>query len=354
MKKRILVISNAYPNASHSYVNYDVEFLADRAEVLVLSKRQPSAPFYSPVEFNYFDNLAQLESLARQFRPDFIVSWMLPNHFYARHVAESLGVPFVLKIHTPDVFRLTCGRARYLDQLKALVKGEEWLSRSYRVLMPSLAQTARSPWLRGVYCIPALHERVAPHFPADKLRPLQPAFPYERFFNPGDNGQDILVLGSLVNRRENQVTFADTLAGIDATVDWIPVPTPGCLWLDVPGIPPNIHIRKYVPPADMPALYKRYKAMIVIGHGTFGRGLPMSVLEAQAAGVAVIAPSLRPDFDRFVTDGGGYLFEREAEIPALLAQIPDPTRREMGFRHAAQYGLQRIGQELALAGLTLD
>jgi glycosyltransferase involved in cell wall biosynthesis len=94
--------------------------------------------------------------------------------------------------------------------------------------------------------------------------------------------------------------------------------------------------------------------MLVIGHGKIGRGLPMSVLEAQAAGVAVIAPSLRPDFDRFVLNGGGYIFKDESEIPSILKQVPDQARREMGFAHAAQYAMEGLEQELAAAGLKLQ
>jgi hypothetical protein len=354
MKTRILVISNAYPHAAHGYVNNDVEYLASRAEVLVLSKRQPTAPFFSPVTFNYFDDYAQLELQAREFKPDFVVSWLLPNHFYARRVSESLDIPFVLKVHTPDLFRLYKGWSRPLDRLKALLQGEERFSRSYRISMPSLGETARSRNLKGIFCIPAYRGVIEEYFDKRLVIDMQPRFPYRRFLNTQDNGDGLFALGSLVNRRENHVTFSETLSVINAPVDWYPMPTPGCLWMNVPDIPANIRIRHYVPPAEMPALYKQYKAMLAIGHGKIGRGLPMSVLEAQAAGVAVIAPSLRPDFDRFVLNGGGYIFKDESEIPSILKQVPDQARREMGFAHAAQYAMEGLEQELAAAGLKLQ
>jgi len=354
MKTRILVIGNAYPSSSHSYVNNDVEYLASRAEVLVLSKRQPPAPFFSPVAFNYFDNYAQLELQARQFKPDFVLCWFLSNHFYARRLSEALNLPFVLKAHTPDIFRLYKKWTRPLESVKNWLQNEEWLSRSYRISMPSLRKTARSRNLKGVFCIPAFRSEFEEYFDKRLVIDMRPMFFYQRFLNTQDNGDKLLALGSLVNRRENQVTFSETLSAIGETVDWYPVPTPGCLWMNVPNIPANIRIRHYVPPSEMPALYKQYKAMLVVGRGKFGRGLPMSVLEAQAAGVAVIAPSLRPDFDRFVLDGGGFIFKNESEIPSILKQVPDQARREMGFAHSAQYAMEGLEQELAAAGLKLQ
>ena len=353
MTKRILLIANSYPNASHSYVNNDVEYLSSRARVLALSKRQPPAPFYSPFDFNFFDDYSQLELQARQFKPDFVLSWMLPNHFLARRVSEALDVPFALKTHTPDIFRLYKGWSRPLERLKTLVQSEDHVARSYRISMSSLARTARSPKLRGVYTIPALRPIFEDYFDSRVVFDMLPRFYTERFLNPAPNGGKLLVAGSLVNRRENQLTFADVLSSFAGAVDWFPVPTPGCLWMDVPYIPANVHIRHYAPPADMPATYKAYKAMLVIGRGKFSRGLSMSIIEAQAAGVAVIAPSLRPDFDRFVLDGGGYLFKDESEIPGILARIPEPGRRELGYAHAGRYDIAGLEQELALCGLVL-
>jgi len=354
MKQRILIIALSYPHATHSYINNEVKFLANCAEVLVLSPRRPSAPFYSPINFNYFDSIEQLEKQACHFQPSLILCWMLPNHCFARHVAEVLNTPFIIKTHTPDIFQLTTGNTRALIQFKAWVYGELHQARSYRILMASFAKTARSPQLQAVFCIPALRKPLAPYFPEEKLRDMQPWIFYDQFHNEKPNSDNLLVQGSIVNRRENQTTLAKVLSEIKSPIDWIAVPTPGCLWLDVPGVPDNVQIRKYVPPSEMPALYKSYKAMITVGHGEYGRGLPMSILEAQAAGVTVIAPSLRPDFDQYVTDGGGFIFKHEQEIPDLLERIPDQHRREMGFNNAANYGPDSFIKELEGIGVFLD
>ena len=352
--KRILIIGRAFPNSAHGYINNDVDYLAAKAEVLVLSPNQPMAPFYSPVHFNYFNDEEDLIRQARQFRPDFIVAWLLPNHFFARAAAEALGVPFVLKLHTPDYHTLAdqAKKRRLLPAIRKTV-GEAQLARAYRVSATSLAATSRSSRLSGVYCIPGLRDEFCRHFPSEKVFELKPRIDVGRFHDETTNGDRIMLLGSLLKRREGRLSFGAIATGIGLPVDWFPMPTPGCLWMDVPDVPGNVNFMKYRPPSEMPALYKGYRAIVMVGEGRFSRGLSLYVLEAQAAGVAVVAPSLRPDFDDFVQAGGGYLFEDPSEIPGILRGIPDSGRRERGFRNVAAFDIQGLGEELRHAGLVL-
>lgn len=353
--KRILIIGRAYPNAAHGYINNDVEYLAQKANVLVLSPNQPMAPFYSAVNFNYFNNETDLIRQAKQFKPDFIISWLLPNHYFARVVADALDVPFVLKLHTPDYHAIYSKKRifRRLVSFTQAIFNERHLSKTYQVSKASLHKTAKSKNLKGVFCIPALMEGFGKYFSSDKLFELKPRIFYHKYHNESSNGDRVMVLGSVLNRREGQFAFSKIISGVDGAVDWYPMPTPGCLWLDIPGLPENLHMMKYVPPSEMPGIYKNYKAMIMIGSGRLSRGLSLSVLEAQASGVAVIAPSLRPDFDEFITNGGGFIFHNEAEIPGILKQIPSQSRREMGFKYAAEFDISGVEQELAEAGLIL-
>ncbi|MDX2028162.1 MAG: hypothetical protein SFW62_05955 [Alphaproteobacteria bacterium] len=351
--KRVLVLAKSFPHASHNYINNDVEYLASRAEILVLSLNQPRSPFYSTVPFDYFDNRKQLMEQARVFKPDIVLGWMLPNHAFARHVAENLGVPFILKLHTSDYNAPKRGWSSLARRLHTNCMSEEKLSKAYRATHRSIAKTANSKYLQGVFCLPGFREVFAPFFPEKKLFNMQPRFFYDKFHDEGPNGDRILIVGSLLQGRSTRFAFGDVIAGAGCPVDWYPVSTPGYMWTSVPNRPPNLHLQRYVPPDAMPPIYKRYKAMLLAGTGKFSRGLSLSVLEGQAAGVQTIAPSLRPDFDDFITKGGGYLFNDISEIPDLLKKIPDPAHRAMGFRNARDYDMQGAGDEFALAGLSL-
>ena len=351
--KRILIFGRSYPHVAHGYINNDVEYIASRASVLVLSPSQPTAPFYSSIDFNYFRNIKELIAQARQFKPDFIVCWLLPNHHYARLVAETLGIPFILKLHTPDFHTLFPARRPIKKRLACHVFNDAKLSHYYLISIRSLRRTAASKQFRGAFCIPALKTAFTKFFPERKIFELTPRIFYSRFHNEETNGERALILGSLVSRREGEFEFNSALSSIKEPLDWYPVPTPGLLLLDIPNIPSNITIKKFVPNIEMAKVYKNYKALIVIGDSKYSRGLPLSILEAQAAGVCVIVPSLRPDFDKFVTDGGGYIFNDESEIQGLLDQIPDQSIREKGFQHAKLFDISGLSKELSRVALEL-
>ncbi|UCV18273.1 glycosyltransferase family protein [Ferribacterium limneticum] len=351
--KRILVIGRAYPHAAHNYLNSEVDYLSSRAQVLVLSPNQPRAPFYSPVDFNYFDNVGELVALARQFKPDFIISWLLPNHCYARQVADALDVPFVLKLHTPDRIIIDPARLPLKKRLATYLLSEQFVSRHYLVSSSSIRKTAASRNFKGVYCIPLLKEEISRFFPPEKVFDLQSRLFFDRFHDESPNGDGVMVLGSLLDRREGDAAFARIISAIKGPVDWYPMPTPGCLWINLPNLPANLRVMKYVPPSEMPALYKKYKALIQIGRGYYSRGISMSVIEAQASGVAVVAPSLRPDYDAWVENGGGHVFHDESEIPGILERIPDPAMRQKGFNSASQHDMAGVEMDLAQAGLVL-
>jgi len=356
--KRILIIGRAFPHVAHGYINNDIEYLTQQADVLVLSPNQPMAPWYSPVRCNYFRNKDQLLAQARQFKPDFIISWLLPNHHWARDVADALKIPFILKLHTPDYYRLYPGnrsiKKRIKEMLASCILSDRKLSDGYRISKRSLRRTISSKYFKGAFCIPAFKTSFSKYIPANKLFDLTPRIFFDRFHDEHDNGRMILVLGSLIKRREGVSFIDDALKEISEPIDWYTIPTPGLILDDIQGVPENFSAKKYVPNKDMATLYKQYKALIVIADKTqFSRGLPLSVLEAQASGVCVIAPSLRPDFDEFVINGGGYLYNDASEIQAILNLLPNDERRNMGFKHAKKFDIKGLVEELSFAGLNL-
>ena len=356
--KRILFIARAYPHVSHTYINNDIEHLAQHADVLVLSPNKPMAPWYSPIECNYFQDKGELIAQARQFKPDFIIALMLPNHHWAREVSSELKIPFALKLHTSDYHLLYPSNRNIKNHIKETIAEyiltDKKRSDHYRVSKYSLRKTVNAEHFMGAFCIPVFKEYFSAFIPLSKLFNLTPRIFFDQFHDENINGKKIIALGSLVSRREGKYFLNGIFKYFVEPVDWYAVPTPGVLSGDIQDVPDNFSIKKYVPNHDMPNLYKKYKALLILpGNNKFVRGLPMSILEAQASGVSVIAPSLRPDFDDFVIKGGGYLYNDVSEIQAILNLIPNDERRNMGFEHAKKFDIKGLTEELSLAGLNL-
>ncbi|GAB1260804.1 glycosyltransferase [Aurantivibrio plasticivorans] len=200
--------------------------------------------------------------------------------------------------------------------------------------------------------MPGFIENFKSIFPMKPFFELTPKIDYSKFHNEGPNGEKLLILGSVVSRREGKFVFDAAYNKIACETDWYPVPTPGKIFSDIEGIPENFNINKFVPNSYMPSLYKNYKALLVVGKSIFERGLPMSIAEAQAAGVCVIAPSLHDDFNKYVTDGGGVLFEDASQINELLSRLPTSENRQKGFQNAKKYDVENLLPELNALGFS--
>jgi hypothetical protein len=68
-------------------------------------------------------------------------------------------------------------------------------------------------------------------------------------------------------------------------------------------------------------------------------GWPMAVAEAQAAGVGVCMPNIRPDLKEYIGNAG-YLYDSISEVAEIIAKpVPDEIR-EAGFLQAKKSDIQ--------------
>lgn len=98
------------------------------------------------------------------------------------------------------------------------------------------------------------------------------------------------------------------------------------------GTPVAIH--EPVQPEEMPAVYKRSRWLVYTASRRMATvGWPMAVAEAQAAGVGVCVPRIRPDLEELV-GGAGILYDDVGElVDVVRGPVPD-EQREAGFEHA--------------------
>jgi glycosyltransferase involved in cell wall biosynthesis len=116
----------------------------------------------------------------------------------------------------------------------------------------------------------------------------------------------------------------------------------------------RVHFAGFVAPEALPALFAG--AALYIFPSTCDEGLPLALLEAMAAGMAIVASRVAGVTDA-VRDGGEALLVPPGDAPALARAIAtllaDPARaRSLGqaaqARCAAEFGAQRMRRELTL------
>jgi hypothetical protein len=103
-----------------------------------------------------------------------------------------------------------------------------------------------------------------------------------------------------------------------------------------------VRIVPAVEPDDMPAEYKKHEWLVyTAAYDPATVGWPMAVAEAQAAGVGVCMPNLRPDLRDYVGPAG-FLYNSIDEVVKIISQPFSSELREMGFEHAKLSDVNRL------------
>jgi glycosyltransferase involved in cell wall biosynthesis len=95
-----------------------------------------------------------------------------------------------------------------------------------------------------------------------------------------------------------------------------------------------VRIRTPLPHKDMPGLFKRHEWLVYTADWDIGTvGWPVSVAEAQAAGVGIVMPDLRPDIRDYVGPAG-FVYRSLDEVREILSAPYPESMRRAGFDHA--------------------
>jgi hypothetical protein len=89
-----------------------------------------------------------------------------------------------------------------------------------------------------------------------------------------------------------------------------------------------------IEPEEMPREYKKHRWLVYTASREIGTvGWPMSIAEAQAAGVGVCIPEVRPDLREYL-GGAGFIYESISEVADIISKAVPDEMREMGFEQA--------------------
>lgn len=317
MRKRVLYLLDRYPQLSETYIKVEIEAVRSRYDIRVVALDSADLPYRNHSPFELFRDGAQLTRIVREFRPDVLHTHYMTTQPGVASVAQAAGIPYTVRSHSFDVFEM---RAR--PAIDSLCLG---------ILAFPFARQALQD--AGV--------------PASRIVDCWPVIDYALFHDESPNGSAVLNVGACLPKKrfEDFIELAARMPGLGFDLYAIGYGIEDIARLNAQrGAGAAIH--GAVQPEEMAAIYKAHGWLVYTACRKLGTvGWPMAVAEAQAAGLGVCIPRLRPDLEEFV-GGAGYLYDSIDEVPAIVARpYPDEMRRR-GFEHARKSDIREHSAKL--------
>lgn len=339
-RARVLFLLNEYPRAGQTAIKNEIEAVEADYEIGILIRRAPAQIYANHRPHAAARDLADCIAAVEAFQPDLIHAHYLTELGFIGEVSRRTGVPFTLRAHSFDTLALRPpgiggriarllrgappqGRAAWLrDGLEAMES---------ELCLGILAFPFARPWLIRAGASEA------------KLVDCFPVMRFDHFHDRGPNGDavmnvglcapkrampDFLRLACMVPRR------SFNLYAMDQRTDWLKQRSAET-GAGVSFVGP-------VEPEAMPREYKRHRWLVYTADAdTPGVGWPVAIAEAQAAGVGVCMPALRPDLAQYVGVGAGILYDSVDELPAIVSAPVPEEMRERGFEQARKSDIAR-------------
>ncbi len=337
-KPRVLYFIVRYPTFSETYMHEEIRNLRRDFDISIVTYAPCLDPRRAPFPYRlvpYLDTclvygrfsrvdrgfsglrqrwfLSRIDRIIEEFRPDVLHAHyfglsLLLDRLGARH-----GLPYTVRTHSMDVME------------------------EPREKLDALCEVLRRPPCRRVLAFPTFREHLLRHgAPEEKVVPCWPVVNYERFrADPGaprGPGTRVLCSGPAIPKKKHGdfVLLADAMRGSGYTFDlyargpWLVGTRLANLRR---GRPARI---TYADPDDMPAIYREHDWLVYPSDTRINKvGLPVSIAEAQAAGLGVCWQELpgRRDEQMDYMGGAGRLFRSIEEVPEILrAGLPDEVR----------------------------
>lgn len=318
-KLRILYIVHHFPQISETYIRTELEALEGTCEVTVISLNRANVHYKNHAPYVLSDDPTAIREAIEDFRPHVLHShWLglVPTlAYFAGYYANSpmkQPIPFTVRSHSFDVLDADGEFAR---EAAPIINSDLCLG----VLnFPFARRYLEKAGVRG-----------------DKLHDCFPVVHYRRFFDRSTNGDAVMNVGACLPKKQMDdflnlaVSFPSTrfdLYAMGYNVAEMERLNQG-MGAPVKIIPP-------VEPEAMPAEYKKHHWLVYTAAPAFNTvGWPMAIAEAQASGVGVCMPNLRPDLRDYVGQAG-YLYNSINEVADIIAKPFSNDLRELGFEQA--------------------
>lgn len=329
-KPRVLYVLHHYPQISETYILSEIEALAGSHDITVAALGPAPYPARSPVPFKIVQGAEELPAIVEAFRPDVLHSHWLTMLPAVSDLSRETGVPFTVRTHSFDV--MSAGRT----------VGPVAIPRQLNARFDRTARRVNDDNCLGILAFPFkrdLLERsgVAP----EKITDCWPVVNYDRFHDRSPNGTGVMNLGAALPKKRMQdfLALAQRVPEHEFRLYALSYNTEELrAERDRMGSP--VDIVAAVEPTEMGPEYKKHRWLVYTASFEMNSvGWPMAVAEAQAAGVGVAVPNLRPDLREYV--GPGVLYDRIEDVEELVRGPVPEDMREQGFEHAKRSDVGR-------------
>jgi hypothetical protein len=282
-KPRILYIVHHFPQISETYIRSEIEALADDYEIRVVSLNQADYPYKTHAPYEVVDDPAAIDDAIAKFRPEVLHTHWLELARVIGYFAGFFGgrptIPFTIRTHSFDVLEQ---KSRLISESAAIVNSD--------LCLGILAFPFARPLLEGGGVRP------------EKIHNCVPVVNYHRFFDPSPNGKGVMNVGACLPKKqmEDYLELACVLPDRQFDLYALGYKTSEMTKLNASRGNPV----KIIPPVEPEAMapeYKKHEWLVyTASRHANSVGWPMAVAEAQAAGVGVCLPNLRPDLREYV------------------------------------------------------
>lgn len=321
-KKRVLYVVYTYGQASETYIAVEAAAVREDYEIDIVALTPPNHPCREHLPHTRISDFDALLEHARAFRPDVIhTHWIFDQLDTVYRLAETLGVPFTVRTHSFDVL---WRQAPFKRRIKWYFK--------YRRFRPML----NSPLCLGVLCFPfavALLKRSG--IRESKLVSCYPVVDFERFYSREPHTEGVLNFGAAVGKKgfERYYELAELCPEVPFDLYAIGYHTDRYREAHE-AMGGRVHFKEPVEHSQMPEVFRTHNWLVYTANPDDPLvGWPIAAAEAQAAGVGVCLPNLRPDMQEYL-GGGGYLYDAIEELKDIVTREVPEAVREKGYEQA--------------------
>lgn len=327
---RITYILDQHPQLSESYASTEMRYVGANNELDVIALHKPNCLSDADFPYETTSDETKLLEQTRAFAPDIIhTHWLGSNLGVVGRLSRQLGIPFTVRSHSFDVLWPKPRRRWYHAKSHVQADSSNTIAENLEYL--------RSDLCLGILAFPFAVDRLAgTGIPEKKLIPCWPVLDYQRFHDEADNTLGKVMSGGACLPKKDFDAYLDLGRRVpELSFDLYPIGyhSDGLKKKNKRmGYPVNI--KSPVQNAEMPRIYKDNEWLVYTANWKIGTvGWPIVVAEAQAAGVGVCMPNLRPDMRDYVGPAG-FIYDTLEEVAEIIRQPFPDAMRKAGFEHA--------------------